>query len=38
MQTQVSSTITSLQQLDPEGELKTAFQQADSCQQLSGGS
>jgi hypothetical protein len=37
MKTQVSSTITSLQQLDAKGELKTAFRQAASCQQLSSG-
>jgi uncharacterized protein YoxC len=34
MQTQASSTVTSLQQVDATGELKTAFEQADSCQQL----
>jgi hypothetical protein len=38
MKTQVSSTITSLKQLDAKGELTTAFRQADSCQQLTGGS
>ena len=38
MQTQVSSTVTSLKQLDAKGELATAFQQASSCQQLAGGS
>jgi hypothetical protein len=38
MQTQVSSTLTSLQQLDAKGELTTAFQQSDSCKQLTGGS
>lgn len=38
MQTQVSSTFTSLKQLDPKGELTTAFQQASSCKQLTGGS
>ena len=37
MKTQVSSTFTSLKQLDAKGELTTAFQQADSCQQLTGG-
>jgi hypothetical protein len=35
MRTQVSSTLTSLKQLDPTGELQTAFQQSSSCQQLS---
>ena len=38
MQTQVTSTLTSLKHLDGKGELTTAFQQASSCQQLSGGS
>jgi len=38
MQTQVSSTLTSLQQLDAKGELTTAFQQSSSCQQLTSGS
>ena len=31
---QVSSTINELEQLDPKGELKDAFEQADSCDQL----
>jgi hypothetical protein len=34
MQTQVSSAYTSLTQLDPGGELESAFQQSSSCQQL----
>ena len=37
MKTQVSSTFTSLKQLDATGDLTTAFQQADSCQQLTSG-
>ena len=35
MGTQVKSTFSSLKQLDPKGELKTAFQQSSSCQKLS---
>jgi methyl-accepting chemotaxis protein len=38
MGNQVSSTVTSLKQLDPKGELKTAFQQSSSCTQLSSSS
>jgi hypothetical protein len=38
MGTQVSSTLTSLKQLDPKGELQTAFQQSSSCKQLSSSS
>ena len=38
MQTQVTSTYTSLTQLDAKGELKTAFQEASSCQQLTSAS
>jgi len=38
MKTQVNDTITSLKQLDPKGELTTAFQQSSSCQQLTAGS
>lgn len=34
MGTEVSSTVTSLQQLDPSGELTTAFKQADNCSSL----
>jgi len=37
MKAQVSSTVTSLKQLDAKGELNTAFKQADSCQQLTSG-
>jgi len=36
MQSQVTSTLTSLKQLDPKGELQTAFQQGSACQKLSG--
>jgi hypothetical protein len=35
---QVSSTVTSLEQLDPKGELQTAFEQSSACQQLSSSS
>jgi chromosome segregation ATPase len=36
MQSQVTSTVSSLEQLDaPQGELQTAFQQSSACQQLS---
>jgi hypothetical protein len=35
MRNQVSSTFTSLKQLDAKGELHTAFQQSSACQQLS---
>ena len=35
MGTQVKSTFSSLKQLDPKGELKTAFQQSSACQKLS---
>ena len=38
MQTQITSTYTSLTQLDAKGELETAFQEASSCQQLTSGS
>jgi ABC-type transporter Mla subunit MlaD len=38
MGNQVSSTITSLKQLDPQGEIETAFQQSSACQQLSSSS
>ncbi len=38
MQTQVTSTYTSLTQLDAKGELSTAFQEASSCQQLTSAS
>lgn len=34
MRNQVSSTVTSLKQMDPTGELQTAFQQSSSCAQL----
>ncbi|HEX7310207.1 MAG TPA: hypothetical protein VF232_03425 [Gaiellaceae bacterium] len=34
MANQVSSTVKSLQQLDPGGELQTAFNQSSSCQEL----
>ena len=34
MATEISSTFTSLQSLDPKGELKTAFNQADACKSL----
>lgn len=34
MATEVSSTFTTLQGLDPKGELKTAFNQADACKSL----
>ncbi len=34
MQTQITSAYTSLTQLDAKGELKSAFQDASSCQQL----
>jgi hypothetical protein len=35
MQSQVTSTVNSLKQLDAPGELQTAFQQSSACQQLS---
>ncbi len=35
MQSQVTSTVNSLEQLDAQGELQTAFQQSSACQQLS---
>jgi hypothetical protein len=38
MGNQVSSTVTSLKQLDPKGELHTAFQQSSACTQLSSSS
>jgi hypothetical protein len=38
MANQVSSTFTSLKQLDPKGELQTAFEQSSSCKQLSSSS
>jgi hypothetical protein len=38
MRNQVSSTVTSLKQLDPKGELGTAFQQSSACTQLSSSS
>jgi hypothetical protein len=31
---QISSTLTELEGLDAGGELRTAFEQADSCQEL----
>jgi gas vesicle protein len=34
MANQISSTVKSLQQLDPGGELQTAFNQSSSCQEL----
>ena len=34
---QFSSTFTELQQLDPGGELETAFDEADSCDELRSG-
>jgi hypothetical protein len=34
MGNQVSSTITGLEQLEPQGELKSALEQSDSCNQL----
>ena len=36
MATQVTSTLDELEQQDAQGELKEAFQQADSCSELSG--
>lgn len=36
MGSQVSSTITSFQDLDAKGELESAFKQADSCTELAG--
>ena len=36
MGNQVSSTITSFQDLDAKGELESAFKQADSCTELAG--
>ena len=36
MKTEISSTYTSLKQLDAKGELQTAFEQSSSCQSLSG--
>ncbi len=38
MQTQITSAYTSLTQLDAKGELKSAFQDASSCQQLTSAS
>jgi hypothetical protein len=38
MGNQVSSTVTSLKQLDAQGEIETAFQQSSACQQLSSSS
>ena len=38
MQSQVTSTVNSLKQLDAQGELQTAFQQSSACQQLSSSS
>ena len=38
MGNQVSSTLKSLEQLDPKSELQTAFQQSSSCKQLSSSS
>ena len=38
MQSQVTSTVNSLEQLDAQGELQTAFQQSSACQQLSSSS
>jgi hypothetical protein len=38
MQSQVTSTVDSLKQLDAQGELQTAFQQSSACQQLSSSS
>ena len=38
MQSQVTSTVNSLKQLDAPGELQTAFQQSSACQQLSSSS
>ncbi len=37
MQSQVTSTFTTLEQLDAKGELRDAFEQASACQQLSSG-
>lgn len=36
MSTQVTSTLTSLQNLDTKGELKTAFTQSSACKSLTG--
>jgi hypothetical protein len=38
MRSQVTSTVNSVEQLDGDGELQTAFQQSSACQQLSGSS
>ena len=38
MQSQVTSTVDSLKQLDAPGELQTAFEQSSACQQLSSSS
>lgn len=38
MQNQLTSTVNSLEQLDAQGELQTAFQQSSACQQLSSSS
>ena len=38
MQSQVTSTVNSLKQLDAPGELQTAFQQSSACQRLSSSS
>jgi hypothetical protein len=38
MQSQVTSTLNSLEQLDAQGELQTAFQQSSACRQLSSSS
>ena len=36
MSNDLTSTVNQLRQLDPQGELKTAFEQADSCSSLTG--
>jgi hypothetical protein len=38
MQSQVTSTVNSLEQLDAQGELHDAFQQSSDCQQLTSSS
>ena len=38
MKSQVTSTVNSLEQLDPQGELHDAFEQSSACQELSGSS
>jgi hypothetical protein len=38
MRKQVTSTVNSLEQLDPQGELHDAFQQSSACQELSSSS